>query len=165
MMKDQATPSHGIALHSLWSSISADFCFLPPLPCPFPPTPNSLLCTFWQVLLVSEDKNDGVPHLSVVNNPVKFLPGLVYPVPVRTVHHEYEALGAGVVVTPQWSDLVLTSNILPGNNNVTLISIVQFIVMLTTYPDVKFNIFVRDCLYVKPNCGYCIHWLTQLQFV
>ena len=160
MMKDQATPSRGIALHSLYydlpSRFSADFCFLPPFPSKLP-THTKLAFTFWQVLLVSEDKNDGVPHLSVVNNPVKFLPGLVYPVPVRTVHHEYEALGAGVVVTPQWSDLVLTSNILPGNNNVTLISIVQFIVMLTTYPDVKFNIFVRDCLYVKPNCGYCIH--------
>ena len=93
-----------------------------------PHRPPSL--TFWQVLLVSEDKNDGVPHLSVVNNPVKLLPGLVYPVPVGTVHHEYEPLGAGVVVTPQWSDLVLTSNVLAENNNVTLAGIVQPIVYL-----------------------------------
>ena len=81
---------------------------------PFPSDPDQLGLTFWQVLLVSEDKNDGVPHLSVVNNPVKFLSGLVYPVPVSTVHHEYEPLGAGVVVTPQRSDLVLTSHILQG---------------------------------------------------
>ena len=97
---------------------------------PFPPTPTPTIAfTFWQVLLVSEDKNDGVPHLSVVNNPVKLLSGLVYPVPVRTVHHENESLGAGVVVTPQWSDLVLTTNILSrNNNNVTLIGLVELIV-------------------------------------
>ena len=117
MMKDQATPSRGIALHSLGSSIWPDFCFLSSLP-------HQLAFTFWQVLLVSEDKNDGVPHLSVVNDPVQFLSGLVYPVPVSTVHHEYQPLGPGVVMAPQWSDLVLTANILPENNNLTLFCIV-----------------------------------------
>ena len=74
-----------------------------------------LICvfiTFWQVLLVSENKNDCVSHLPVVDDPVKLLPCLVYPVPVGAVHHEDEALGARVVMSPQRTDLVLTSNIL-----------------------------------------------------
>ena len=86
--------------------------------------PHKRVFTFWQILLVREDKNDGVPHLSVVNDPVQFLSGLVYPVPVSTVHHEYQPLGPGVVMAPQWSDLVLTANILPGYNNLTLFCIV-----------------------------------------
>ena len=110
-------------MHLLRSSILSDLCAFSPLTNPL---------TFRQVLLVSEDKNDGVPHLSIVNDPVKFLPGLVYPVSVRTVDHENEPLGAGVVVTPERSDLVLTSNILPWNNNVTLLTIVYLICLELT---------------------------------
>ena len=68
--------------------------------------------TFWQVLFISEYQDDGVPHLPVVDDPVQLLPGLVYPVPVGAVHHEYKALGAGVVMAPQRTDLILTSDIL-----------------------------------------------------
>ena len=71
-----------------------------------------LIFTFWQVLFISEYKDDGVPHLPVIDDPVELLPGLVYPVPVRAVHHEDETLGARVVMSPQRTDLVLTSNIL-----------------------------------------------------
>ena len=71
-----------------------------------------LLLTLGQVLLVGEYKYDGFPHLPVIDDPVELLPGLVYPVPVRTVHHEDEALGACVVMPPQGADFVLTSNIL-----------------------------------------------------
>ena len=68
--------------------------------------------TFWQVLFISEYKDDGVPHFPVIDDPVELLPGLVYPVSVGAVHHEDEALGARVVMSPQRTDLVLTSNIL-----------------------------------------------------
>ena len=68
--------------------------------------------TFWQVLFISEYKDDGVPHFPVIDDPVELLPGLVYPVSVSAVHHEDEALGARVVMSPQRTDLVLTSNIL-----------------------------------------------------
>ena len=71
--------------------------------------------TFRQVLLISEDKDDGVPHLAVVDDPVQLLPGLVYPVPVRTVHHEDKTLSASVVVAPQRSYLVLPADILQQN--------------------------------------------------
>ena len=62
-----------------------------------------ILClsfTFRQVLFISEYKNDGVPHLPVIDDPVQLLPRLVDPVPVGAVHHEYQALGPRVVVAP-----------------------------------------------------------------
>ena len=63
-------------------------------------------------MFISEYQDDCVPHLPVIDDPVQLLPGLVYPVPVGAVHHEDEALGARVVMSPQRTDLVLTSNIL-----------------------------------------------------
>jgi hypothetical protein len=43
---------------------------------------------------------------------VKFLPRLINTIPVCTVHDKDEALCPCIVVSPQWSDLVLPSNIL-----------------------------------------------------
>ena len=63
-------------------------------------------------MFISEYQDDCVPHLPVVDDPVQLLPGLVYPVPVGAVHDEDEALSARVVMSPQRTDLVLTSNIL-----------------------------------------------------
>ena len=97
-------------------------------------------------------KNDGFPHLPIIDDPVELLSSLVYPVPVRAVHDEYEPLSAGVIVTPERSDLVLASNILTWNN-LTLHCLTS---PTQTYPDVKFNIFVRDCLYIEADCRYCI---------
>lgn len=98
---------------------------------------------FWQVLFISEYQDDGVSHLPVVDDPVQLLPGLVYPVPVGAVHHEYKALGAGVVMAPQRTDLILTSDI----------------------PHVKFNILVGDGLDVEADCGDGIDALAQLELV
>lgn len=42
----------------------------------------------WEVLLVGEDEDDGVPHLPVVDDAVELLPRLVDPIPVGTVHHK-----------------------------------------------------------------------------
>lgn len=71
-----------------------------------------ILLTIRQILLVGKYKYDGIPHLSVVDNPVKFLPRLINTIPVCTVHDKDEALCPCIVVSPQWSDLVLPSNIL-----------------------------------------------------
>ena len=68
--------------------------------------------TLRQVLLVGEDEDDGIPHLSVVDDPVQLLPGFVDAVAVGAVHDEDQALGAGVGVAPQRPDLVLPANIL-----------------------------------------------------
>ena len=55
---------------------------------------------------------------------------LVYPLAILTVHNEHETLGAGVVVPPQWPDLVLPSYV----------------------PHVELDILVRDSLHVEAHC-------------
>ena len=56
--------------------------------------------------------------------------GLVYPLPVLTVHDEHEALCASVVMSPEWPDLVLPSDI----------------------PDVEPHVLVCYSLDVKADC-------------
>jgi len=71
-----------------------------------------MLLTIRQILLVGKYKYDGVPHLSVVDDPVKLLSSLINTISVCTVHDKDEALRPCIVVSPEWSDLVLPSNIL-----------------------------------------------------
>jgi len=71
-----------------------------------------LSLTFGQVLFVCEDEDDGVPHLPIVDDPVQLLPGLVDTVSVGAVHHEDQALSAGVVMPPKGPDLVLAAHVL-----------------------------------------------------
>ena len=87
--------------------------------------------TSWQILLVCEHKQETVLHLSVAQNPVQLLFGLVYPLPVLAVHDEHEALCASVVMSPEWPDLVLPSDI----------------------PDVEPHVLVCYSLDIEPNYG------------
>lgn len=96
-----------------------------------------------EVLLVGEDQDDGVLHLPVVDDPVELLPRLVDPVPVGTVHHENQPLGAGVVMSPERPDLVLAAHI----------------------PHVELDILVGDRLHVEPDGGDGGDGLSQLQLV
>ena len=57
---------------------------------------------------------------------------LIYPFAVLRVDHEHETLGAGVVVPPERTNLVLSSDI----------------------PYVELDILVRDRLDVETNCTY-----------
>ena len=68
--------------------------------------------TFRSVLFICKYENDGVPHLPIIDDPVQLLARLVYPVPVCTVHHKYQALGPCVIVSPQRSDFILPTYIL-----------------------------------------------------
>lgn len=96
-----------------------------------------------QVLLIGEDQDDGIPHFTVVDDAMQLLSGLVYPISVRTVHHEDQSLGAGVVVPPKGSDLVLTTDV----------------------PNVELDVFVGDGLDVEADGGNCGNRLSQFQFV
>jgi hypothetical protein len=83
----------------------------------YQPSPDTrskiwIVLTVRQILLVGKYKNDGVPHLSVVDNPVKLLSSLINTISVCTVHDKDEALCPSVIVSPERSDLVLPSNIL-----------------------------------------------------
>lgn len=64
------------------------------------------------VLLVGKDEEEAVLHLPVAQDPVELLPCLVDPVPVVRVDDKDEPLRARVVVPPEWSDLVLPSDVL-----------------------------------------------------
>lgn len=61
---------------------------------------------------------------------MKLVLGLVDAFPVLTVDDEHEALGAGVVVSPQGTDLVLPANV----------------------PDVELDVLVCHGLHVEANC-------------
>jgi hypothetical protein len=60
---------------------------------------------------------------------VQFLFCFIYPLPILAIHNEHEALGAGVVVSPERADFVLSSYI----------------------PNVKLDVLVRDGFYVETN--------------
>ena len=86
--------------------------------------------TSWQVLLVGEHEEQTVLHLPIAQNPMQLLFCLVYPLPILAVHDEYETLCSSVVVSPQWSNLVLPANV----------------------PHVELDILIRDRLDVETDC-------------
>ena len=63
-------------------------------------------------MFVGKDQNDGISHLTVIDDAVELLSRLVNAVSIGTVHHKDEALCTCVVVPPQRSYLVLPPNIL-----------------------------------------------------
>ena len=73
------------------------------------------LLTIWKILFVGEDEDDGVAHLSVVDDSVQFLSRFFDPIAIRAVDDEDEALRSCVVMPPQWTDLVLATNVLLHN--------------------------------------------------
>merc|ERR1719230_2051845 len=66
---------------------------------------------FRQILLVRKYENYGIAHLPVVDDPVQLLPRLINPVPICAIHYENEPLGAGVVMPPERSNLVLSTHV------------------------------------------------------
>ena len=81
--------------------------------------------TFWQVLFVCKDQDDGISHFSVINDPVQLLSRLINPVAVRAVDDENETLCSRVIMAPKRTDLVLTSNILKNNSSLKLLSLAK----------------------------------------
>ena len=79
--------------------------------CAISPASRSAARTSGQVLLVREDEQQAVLHLAVLQDPMQLLLRLVDPLLVLAVDDEDEALRAGVVVPPQWPDLVLSSDV------------------------------------------------------
>lgn len=96
-----------------------------------------------QVLLIGEDQNDGVPHFTVVDDAMQLLPGLIYAISIRTVHYKDQSLGAGVVVPPKRTDLVLTTDV----------------------PNVELDVLVGDGLHVEADRGNGGNGLSQFEFV
>ena len=82
-----------------------------------------------QVLLICEDQQQTLFHLSIAQYPMKFLLRLVDSFPVLTINNENEALCSGVVMSPERPNLVLSSDI----------------------PYIEFHILVRNRFYIETD--------------
>ena len=96
-----------------------------------------------KILLVGEDKENGITELIFPQHLLQLLVGLRDTLTIVGVNNEDETLGVLEVVAPQRTDLVLTSDI----------------------PHGEADVLVLDSLDVETNGGDGGDDLTQLQFV
>ena len=94
-------------------------------PCPLPEAVEAELVgdlrrvhRVGQILLVGEDQKDGIPQLILVEHALKLLASLNNTVTIVGVDDEDDTLGVLEVVSPERTDLVLTTNIPHGKLNV-----------------------------------------------
>lgn len=71
-------------------------------------------------MLVSEDKEKGVPKFIFIEHALEFLSGLNDTVAIVAVDDEDDALGVLKIVSPQGSDLVLTTDVPYGKLDVLI---------------------------------------------
>lgn len=71
--------------------------------------------TIRQILFVCEYQNNGFSHFSVVDDSVQFLSCLVDPIAIGTVHYVDKTLRPRVIVPPERSNFVLSSDVLQSN--------------------------------------------------
>lgn len=74
--------------------------------------------TYWQILLVGEDQKERIPKLILVQHSLQFLTSLDNTVTIVAVDDENDTLGVLEVMSPQRSNLVLTTNIPYGELDV-----------------------------------------------
>jgi len=104
------------------------------------------ICVFLtsvDVLLVGKDQQQSILHFAILNDTSQLSASLIHAVAINRVNDEDQALSAREVVSPQGTDLVLTSDI----------------------PDVEFGVLVCDGLDVETDGGDCCYVLVQLEFV
>ena len=97
----------------------------------------------WQVLLVGEDEKDGVAELFLGEHLMELLAVLFDSLSIVGVNDEDEALRVGVVVSPEKSNLVLTTDI----------------------PHIERDVLVLDGLDVEADGGDGVDDLTELKLV
>jgi hypothetical protein len=96
-----------------------------------------------QILLVGEDKQNGIPELILVEHALELLAGLDDTVAIVAVNDEDNTLGVLEVMSPEGTDLVLTTDI----------------------PHGELNVLVLDSLDVEANGGDGGDDLTKLKLV
>lgn len=77
--------------------------------------------TYGKILLVGEDKEDGVAELILVQHALKFFASLNNTVAIVAIDDEDDALGVLEVMSPEGTDLVLTTDIPDGELNVLVL--------------------------------------------
>jgi hypothetical protein len=76
------------------------------------------LDTDGQILLVGENQKYGISQLILIQHALQFLPGLNNTVTIIAINDEDDTLSILEVMSPQRSDLVLSTNIPYGELNV-----------------------------------------------
>lgn len=82
------------------------------------------------ILLIGKDQQQRVLHFTVVDDPVKLNGSFLHALRVAGVNHENQSLCTGVVVSPEGSNLVLTTDI----------------------PDIELDILVSHAFDIESNC-------------
>lgn len=82
---------------------------------------QGFLPAYRQILLVGEDQEDGIPELVLVQHALEFLPGLDNTIAIVAINDEDDALGVLEVVSPQRSDLVLSTDVPHGELDVLVL--------------------------------------------
>jgi hypothetical protein len=77
--------------------------------------------TYGQILLVGKDQQDGISQLVLVQHALQLLAGLDDTVTIVAVDNEDDTLGVLEVVSPQRSNLVLTTDIPHGELDVLVL--------------------------------------------
>jgi hypothetical protein len=77
--------------------------------------------TYGKILLVGEDKENGVSELVLVEHALEFLSGLDDTVTIVGIDDEDDTLSVLEVMPPEGSDLVLTTDIPHGELNVLVL--------------------------------------------
>lgn len=88
------------------------------------------LRTSRQILLVREHKQQTLLHLPIAQYPVKLLLCLINSLSILTVDNKYEALCSCIVMSPEGTNLILSSDI----------------------PYIEFHVLIRHSLHIKTNC-------------
>jgi hypothetical protein len=77
--------------------------------------------TYRKILLVGKDQQDGVSQLILVEHALEFLTGLNDTVTIVAVDDEDDTLGVLEVMSPQRTDLVLTTDVPHGELDVLVL--------------------------------------------
>ena len=76
---------------------------------------------YGKILLVGEDQEDGVPQLILVQHALQLLTGLDDTVAIVGVNNEDDTLSVLEVMSPERSDLVLSTDIPHGEGDVLVL--------------------------------------------
>jgi len=83
--------------------------------------------TYWKILLVGKDQEESITEFVLVQHALQLFSSLDNTISVVGVDHEDDTLGVLEVVSPEGTDLVLSTNI----------------------PHCELNVLVLDCLDVE----------------
>ena len=79
------------------------------------------VASYRQILLVGEDQEEGITELVLVQHALQFLTGLDDTIAIVAVDDENDALSVLEVMSPQRTDLVLTTDVPNGELNVLVL--------------------------------------------